>query len=277
MHFPFTHAPASHCPHVPPHPSEPHSLSAQLGVQQIPALHFCPALQPQSAGQVSQFSPWSAWQTASPQKKELPHPPHWFSHSPTQMESHCDWQQYGSIAQTHASHLHPPHPGEPDVLHPSPPPPPPTHVPAWHSFPAGQAQSSGQVPQFSPRFASQAQFPQLPPPPQPPHGFSHSSTHSSSHCTWQQKESMLHTQLSHAHPPQPGLGCGVHPPPPPPPEHFPAWQVCPAGQPQSAQVEQFSPWPASQIPFPQALPPPHPPHWFLHSSTQMESHWTWQQ
>ncbi len=181
------------------------------------------------------------------------------------------------MPHTQASHLHPPHPGLVEVLQPSPP-PPPTHEPAWHIFPAGQGQSWAQVEQFSPWLASHIPFPQEAPPPHPPHSVSHSSTHKESHCTWQQKESMPQTHPSHAQPPHPGLLLVVHPAPVPPPEHLPAWQVCPAGHPQSwPQVEQFSPRLASHIPFPQEAPPPQPPHMLLHSSTQIESHCTWQQ
>jgi hypothetical protein len=46
--------PGAHCP---PHASSPHSLFAHCGVQQLPAtVHFWPFVQPQSAGQLLQFS-----------------------------------------------------------------------------------------------------------------------------------------------------------------------------------------------------------------------------
>ncbi len=83
---------------------------------------------------------------------------------------------------------------------------------------------------------------------------------------------MAQTQAWQAHPPQPGAEDVVHPGPVPPPVHFPAWHVCPAGHTQSwAQVEQSSLRSASQTPLPQALVPPQPPHWSLHSSTHSES------
>jgi len=50
--------PDPHSPQLPPHPSGPHSLPVQLGVQHVPLLeHTAPELQGQSWGQLLQFSP----------------------------------------------------------------------------------------------------------------------------------------------------------------------------------------------------------------------------
>jgi hypothetical protein len=99
-------SPASHfaLPHLGGH--RPQScgqlVHVSAGPTHMPSPH-CGGQVPQSCAQVLQSSPIShCWlpQVGRPQ------PPHWFLHSSTQMPSHAVLQQYGSIAQTHASHLH---------------------------------------------------------------------------------------------------------------------------------------------------------------------------
>lgn len=110
---------ATHCPvdglheepfphpggHMPPHPSSPQLLPAQLGVQHCAWKQVLPPVHAQSCAQLLQFSP--VWQPLTPQATTVaqlpvasqvcpfPHCPHTLPHpsSPHCLPEHCGEQQ----------------------------------------------------------------------------------------------------------------------------------------------------------------------------------------
>jgi hypothetical protein len=230
-------------PQVPPQPSEPHCLPAQLGTQ--PPWTHCPwALQLNPAWQVPQLPLQPSEPHCLPAQfgRQLHLAPHWFLASFTQMPSHELLQQNGSMLQTHvwtAGSLQPVAawvsqqefaPGQPpqslgQVVHVSPP----SHAP----LPQQEPQSLGQVVHVSPPLHPPS--PHTGPALQPPQPrLVTSLTQMPSHELLQQKGSVGHTHCSVASLSQPGL-----------------------------------PWGAQQSPL-------HDPHWSA-SAAQRLSHWLLQQ
>ena len=229
----------------------------------LPAWQVCPAGQPQSAGQVEQFSPWAASHIPFPQLAPPPHPPHWSLHSSTHRESQELLQQKGSMPHTQLWQAQPPHPGVGDVWHPGPV-PPLMHCPNSQFWPGAQGQSGRQFPQFSPTSTWQTPSPHLGAALQVP--FTQ---------VWPAGQAQSPAQVAQFSPPS-----GSHRPSPQEvgPTHWPLSQTFPGEHGQSStQLRQFSAMSQSHWPLPHRGWPPHSPHGSWHSWTHTESHSVLQQ
>jgi hypothetical protein len=121
--------------------------------------------------------------------------------------THTHWPFWHAwFAPKHVPH-EPPHPSSPQTL--------PVqlgvqHQPLTHFWPAWQMQSELHVEQVSPSAASHTPLPHDGFA-QPPQLVLHASTQRESQEVQQQKKSWLHTQVSHAQPPQPAVFDTVQP------------------------------------------------------------------